>query len=92
MSLTILSPHVVDLPGFGVPGAWGFDCKMSLGLATGRNGLDRRRGRIAHTPSSKLGVKRLPEATLISTRIFGGTLIGRDEQVHWRSDKQLKSS
>jgi hypothetical protein len=34
----------------------------------------------------------LPEATLISTRIFGGTLIGSDEQVHWRSDKQLKSS
>ena len=47
---------------------------------------------MAHNPSSKLGVKRLPEATLISTRIFGGTLIGSDEQVHWRSDKQLKSS
>lgn len=54
--------------------------------------MDRLRDRMAHNPSSKLGVKRLPEATLISTRIFGGTLIGSDEQVHWRSDKQLKSS
>ena len=46
---------------------------------------------MAHNPSSKLGVKRLPKATLISTRISGGTLTGSDEKVPWRSDEQLKT-